>query len=415
MKKLFLLALLLAATLLSATTFTSHSLLFSDSYMLRAKGSEANYWNPALLNEDVHDFWFPGLNLGIYAGNNSLNIDLYNFIVTRDSLTLADKQRIMDAIDERIAFNLGSNIGLLGFTMGNVAFSSSVHVGAGLALDEDYLRLLLYGNGDGSETFEFSNDDNYINAQSYLDLTIGVGDIRLPLPETIPDIDFGFSCSLLGGIADAHSENVHGYLSSNLDGLNFSQDATLMTAAAGYGFKGMLGLYSQPIDNLYAGITLDNVFGFIKWGMMREKMTFHAEVDSFYAINLDEDFFNYEVTNTTTEPYTTKLPPELRVAAMFKTPQVSISGDYIQGFGKSVEVSTQPRFSVGAELTPIPLLPIQIGFGSGNDTYPWRVSYGLGLNFKVIEFGIGVQSIESLIPDNSTKGVAVATYFNLRF
>ncbi len=419
MSKRFLpLLFLLLASALPATTFTSKSLLFADSYMLRAQGADANYWNPALLSSENPDFWMPAANIGFFAGNNSLNIDLYNFIMSEDYLDDEDKQRILDAIDDKLAFNFGGQIGLFGFTLGDLALSGSVHLAARAALTEKIVELALYGNGDGSQVYEFTKDENYVDALSYADVTLGWGDIRLPLPKVIPDIEFGIAVSALAGLGSAETAELTGFLSSNLDGLNIEMDALQRTAAGGAGFKALLGLHSEPLKNLHVGITLDNVLGFIRWNMLREDFAYHFAADSVYVSDIQEDIedlYTDEYTQTEGDPFTTTLPPELRVAVLYHTRQASFSADLIKGFGEAENVSRKLRYAVGAELTPIPFLPIHLGYGSGNDGYPWRMSYGLGLRFKVVELGLGIQSIETILPGTSSKGIAFATYFNLRF
>jgi len=42
------------------------------------------------------------------------------------------------------------------------------------------------------------------------------------------------------------------------------------------------------------------------------------------------------------------------------------------------------------------------------------MSYGIGLDLKSVGFGIAIQSIESAFFNSSTKGLALATYFNVR-
>lgn len=416
-KQILFFALFALCALLSATSFTSKSLLFSDSYMLSARGCDANYWNPALLNKEDGDIWLPVLNLGIYAGNNSIDMDLYNYVMRQDFLEVEDKQRILDAIDERIALNLGGQISLFGFTTGNVAFSSSVHLAAKAAFSEKYLELLLFGNGDGSQVYEFTKENNYLEALSYFDLTVGVGDIRIPLPESVPDIKFGFAVSALGGIGNASTENFDGYLSSNLDGLTLHQDLLLRGGAGGGGVKGLIGLYAEPVRNLHVGATLDNILGFIKWGLVREEFSYHFEVDSLYALDLMDGLdglYLYEEEQHKAEPFTTTIPLEMRLAAMYRTKQISISADYIQGFGDSAGISHQGRFALGAELRPISILSFFLGYGSPNESYPWRTSFGIGLNLEAVEFGLGFQSIEQFYPGYSSKGIAIATYFNIR-
>jgi len=418
-KRIPLLAALIAlCALLPATTFTSRSLLFSDSYMLRARGCDANYWNPALLSKEVGDIWLSGLNTGIFIGNNSFDLDLYNFVTREEYLEDEDKQRILDAIDERVASGVGGQVSLFGFTMGNVALSSSVRVGAKAAFDKKYLELLLYGNGDGSQVFEFTRDDNHVEALSYLDLTVGMGDIRIPLPENIPDIDFGFAVSALAGIGNTTTTHFEGLLSSNLDGLTIHQDLTQLAGAGGYGAKGLIGLHCEPVKNLSVGLTLDNIPGFIRWGLVREEFNLHFAADSLYALDLlDEEaeaHYTSSFEQTKADPFNTVFPMEMRLAAMYKTKQVSLSADYIQGFGDSPEISRQGRIALGAELRPIPVLSFFLGYGSPNDSYPWRTSFGIGLNFKELEFGFGIQSIEHFYPGYSSKGLAFGTYVNIR-
>jgi len=79
-KYLLLLLLLLLAAGLNALG-VGKALLFSDSFMLRARGSEALYYNPALINERYTDVYLPGVNLGFYVNNNSLDLDTYNFVM----------------------------------------------------------------------------------------------------------------------------------------------------------------------------------------------------------------------------------------------------------------------------------------------------------------------------------------------
>ncbi len=415
MKKLVLAIVILAALLsLSATTFTSKSLLFADSFMLRAQGCEANYWNPALLNPASRGMWIPALNIGLFAGNNSLNLDLYNYVMDREYLDDIDKQKILDAIDGKVAFDLGGQMSVFGIAFGNVGISSSVHYGVRSAFSEQYLELLLYGNGDGTQAYEFTEEDNYFDALSYFDVTLGVGDIALPLPESFPPIKFGASGSILGGIGTAKIEDFHGSFSSDFDGLNVQQDVLLRAGAGGYGFKGMLGMVIEPIPQVKAGITLDNILGFINWGFVRQDFRAHFAVDSLYVMDIQEDFYEQEVTDSEADPFTTMLPMELRLAGLFFTNQVSVSADYIQGFGNAPNISTQGRFAFGLELKPVPFLQIHLGYGTGNDAYPWRMAYGIGVNLKVIEFGLGIQSIENFFPGSSSKGIAFGNYITIR-
>jgi hypothetical protein len=210
------------------------------------------------------------------------------------------------------------------------------------------------------------------------------------------------------------TRELEGYLSSNLDGLNVQQDLIIRTGLGGYGLKTLLGLYSEPIPSLEVGATLDNLFGFIKWQKQTQEEIYHFEIDSLYASNIEEDFYIEDRSTVDIKPYTTKLPLEMRLSALYTYKPISVSADYVVGFGSSPEVSKQGRISLGAQICPIQQIPISIGYCSGNDIYPWRMSYGIGLDFKSVALGIAIQSIESILPGSSTKGISFANYIKVR-
>ncbi len=416
-KTIAIFALLICCALLSANSFTPKSLIFSDSYMLRAVGSEANYWNPALINKNRSQVWLPGLNLGVVAGNNAFDLDLYNYVMGLEYLDDADKQMIMDSMDGRLSLNLGSQLPLFGFTVKNVAISSTVKLSAKSAIDEEYLGLLLHGNGDGSQTFDFSREDTYLEALGYLDLTLGWGNIRLPLPHTLPDIRMGLAVSALGGIGNTSTEEFAGLLTTDLNGLNIRQDLLQRAGAGGWGAKGLVGLYTEPVKNLQVGATLDNILGFLNWEYLRKEYSFHLQADSLYALDLldgTEGLVDTQFEEADTDPYVTKIPLEMRLAAKYEIKQLALTADYIKGYGNSSETTEQDRFALGAEVRPFTFLSLMLGFGSGNASYPWRTSCGIGFNLGHVELGLGIQSIKSLYPYYNSKGAGVATYFSIR-
>lgn len=191
---LTLLAILIAVTL-AADPGTGKSLLFGDSYLLRATGAEANYWNPALLAREHGVTWLPLLNTGIFIANNSLDLDLYNYVMSvEDTLTAADKDKILNAIDDKLALNAEAQISLFGITTGRMGLTSTLQLTAEGAFSEDYLELLLKGNPGDSLHIDFTNQDNYGAATAYVDFTFGMGDFRIPVGGKVrPRAPGGFS------------------------------------------------------------------------------------------------------------------------------------------------------------------------------------------------------------------------------
>ncbi|NLK49293.1 MAG: hypothetical protein GX294_01440 [Candidatus Cloacimonetes bacterium] len=79
-------------------------IFFADSYMLRARGVEANYWNPALLNR-MGELWLPALNTGISINNNALDLKYYNHIMDNKEISESDKEELLSRMDGSLRFN----------------------------------------------------------------------------------------------------------------------------------------------------------------------------------------------------------------------------------------------------------------------------------------------------------------------
>jgi hypothetical protein len=388
-------------------------MFYSDSFMLRARGVEASYWNPANLKPSKYiDIWLPGLNSGIYVGNNSLDLDTYNYIVSQDYLSEADKEYLLNKIGHSLIASFRGNTSIGGFTMENIAVSSSVSYMGEASLSKEYLELALYGNTDSLYVFDKSEND--AKAISYTDFTFGAGNFVIPfLPDYYPEVRAGFSASLLAGLGSANLENFDGFLSSGMDGITMHQNIDLRTSVGGVGFKGMVGLASNPIPNLEVGLTLDNLFGFIKWNMVTEHTAVQIVADSLYMAAIGDDFYTETHETADIEPFTTELPAEMRLAALWKGEEYNVSADYVQGFKSSVTTSKTGRLALGAELMPFHFFHVHLGLGLGNSVYPWRASYGISLNSKTGELGVSVQSFKNLIPGNESKGVSLGVFARL--
>ncbi|MDD2597233.1 MAG: hypothetical protein PHO35_07700 [Candidatus Cloacimonetes bacterium] len=407
MKKIVFCLLLLTLSLSLFATPSAKSLFFTDSYMLRASGVEANYWNPALLNANgPTDIWLPILNYGIQLTNNALDLDTYNFFVTRDTLDADDKERLLKNVDGSLAFGLDANVSLFGITMGNTALSAAAHVYGKGKLSEDFMRLALYGNTE--DEYTFSRSSNNASAISYVDITYGIGDLKVPfIPEDWPQIKAGASASLLTGAFSMDTREFNINFVNNSDvGANLDSELLLRTGKIGAGFKGMFGLFSEITPWLDAGLTVDNIAGFIKWGVESKNHRFYATADSVFVTDLEEDLFDYDNFEEDTDSYTTQLGTELRLATMYKHRFFNLSADFVQGFSESTVSSKVGRLSLGASLMPLPVLPISLGISLPNSKNPLKVSYGIGLKVMKADFNVAVQSFDSLIPGYNSKGIS---------
>lgn len=416
MKKLLIILML---TLVSYSLFavpTAKSFFFADSYMLRAHGVEANYWNPAKLSgNSPAEIWLPLLNSGICVANNALDLDTYNFFVTQDTLHTEDKDKLLNKIDGSLRLDSSGNISIFGTTMGNTAISSSTHLYAKGGCSEQYLDIMLYGNTE--EAYEFTAADNNVSALAYTDISVGIGDLTLPqISENFPVIKAGVSASLLAGILSVTTEEFNGHLENNQnESMSVLQEIVLRRGMGGIGFKSMLGFYSELTPYLEAGLTLDNIAGFINWNIENRQRNLFFAVDSLFISNISEDFYVYENESVDIDGFNTRIPPELRLAVMYKHKYAIVSADWVQGFKESAATSSIGRISLASSFLPLPSLPISIGIALPNSSSALKLSYGIGYQSAGFDIGLAVQTYDSIIPGYKSKGVSLATSMRIGF
>jgi len=418
MKRLVLLIVLGSLFIMLSPLFgtpTANSNAFFGSYLLRANGAEAVYWNPALLSADYQDVILPGINQTFQIANNSFDVDNYNYISGR-YLTLKDKKMILSNVDNRLVIDGQMHMLLFGITFGNIAFSTSMHAQSEARLSKSYLKLALIGNDETD--YVFSKNNNQLNVLSYQDVTLGIGDIEISKymkNESIPEIRMGISASALLGIGTLETEHYKGSFHSGMDGLAFNQDIKIKTGLGGIGTKALLGFYSEPVNNLGVGMSFDNLFGVIRWFGSTERRSYSVNADTTYVSDLENDIYTQVDSTETIRDFNTKLPVEMRLGAIYRYKKASLSMDWVQGFAGSVVTSSVGRICLGAEYSPIHQLPIRMGFGFGNSEYPWGISYGLGFHSKFVDCGFGFQSFKSLFPGYHSKGISFSSNLSIHY
>ncbi|MBM4398799.1 MAG: hypothetical protein FJ041_00505 [Candidatus Cloacimonetes bacterium] len=392
---------------------TANSLPFAGSYLLRAKGSEALYWNPATLNSNFQDLILPACNQTFHIANSAFDLDTYNFISGR-YLNENDKRKIMNNIGNSLVIDANANVILIGKTFGNIAFASGAYGMGRTKISKEYIRLLLYGNEETD--YVFRKKDNQLSALSYQDFTAGFGNLEISRylnNEKIPDIYMGMSFSALAGYIVAETEYYYGSFHSDIDGMSFQQDIHAKTGKGGIGFKSLIGLRSQPIENLDVGLSIDNLLGRIRWVGDKERYYYSVSADSVYAADISEDLFVQEKSSESIRSFTTKIPLELRLGAMYTYKNANVSIDWVQGLANSQLTSSIGTTSIGAEYIINKRFPVKTGIKLGNAEFPYSISYGIGYFGKFIELGIGIQTFESVLPGYYSKGISFASSFTL--
>lgn len=415
MKKLLIIIPLLMCSLLFGIS-TAKSIFYADSYMLRAQGVEANYWNPAKLSSRTNaDLWFPLANVTARLSNNALDIDAYNTFVGNEYLSREDREKILSNFQGKLAADLETHFSLFGMNFGSQAFSSSLYLAGKTAFSQNLVDFVLLGFDE--EEYLFDHANNNLSVIGYIDFTLGMGDIAIPfIPEYLPQIKTGFSVSFLLGLLNAETTSFDGFIRNTIEeGATMHQDFTLRTGVGGGGMKAMVGMYSELFKGFEIGATVDNIAGFINWRMALTENLHKVRADSIYVANLDEDFFKYEMENISVEPYSTKLPAEIRLAAMYKNRWLGVSTDWVTGMDESALTSKTGRLSFGLSLTPIPFIPFSFGISPGNSTEPLKTSYGIGLDAKAFQCGVAIQTFNSLFPNEKTRGLSFGSHLSFHF
>jgi hypothetical protein len=422
-QRLIIAVILILGISLAYGVTTNQSALFADSFLMRAYGAEAVYWNPSVLSAEYNDILLPGINQSFYITNNSLDLDTYNFISGR-YLSENDKVKILGKIHNRLMVSGESHTTVFGIAFDRLAFASSTHLVSQARISKQYLDLIL--NGNTQDDYSFSKAQNQVNGIAYQDFTVGIGNVNLneaaasvmdlpPVFDKVPTIMFGASGSILTGYGVVDTKSYHGSFHTGLDGMSLDQELVLRTATGGLGAKALMSLTAKPVENLSVGLSLDNIFGGIHWLGNTENQTYLVQADSVYASELDDDLITQQDSTQDISSFYTAFPLELRLGALYTMEQVTVSMDWVQGFRNSQVTSCIGRLSMGAEYLPIPCLPITMGLALGNEDYPWRMSYGIGYKSKYLQGGIGIQSIKSVLPGYYSKGISFTSYLTIPY
>ncbi len=423
MKYILLIIITLSITSLMCIT-TASSLPFSSSYLQRATGVEANYWNPANLYKLPANNELMFLPFTLRVENNAISLNLYNN-VTGQFLDDKKKKDILDSIDG--SMNVGMNINLITFGYANRSWSlsSATNFIANGKIDENYLELLLMGN-EYNRNYIFTKDNNSFAALGYQDLTFSYGNMLInnwipPMKKLdMPDIYMGMGVSALVGLFNVEMYEFDGVFTASDDGLSLDQRAKVRMGAVGTGYKMSWGLSSDILnydENHYlsAGIALNNILGTIEWTSKTEIREYIARIDSVYMNQLDQDIFADDEIVTKVDSYTTELPLNFKLGANYRLNDLSLSLDFAKYSEGNPAYNSDTKISFGTEYEILGVIPIQLGYRLANGDLPELYSFGMGLKFRYFECGFGYQSIGAFFLSENTKGIAFSGQMKFRF
>lgn len=418
MKKILLLLIVLSLGCLYAFN-TAGALPFANSYMQRATGVEAIYWNPANLSELPTRVEFMILPITFKVNNNALSLDLYNSVMV-DTLTQELKDKLLNEMDGNLNLNFEFNTILFGYATKHFGLSTGVTAIGYSKIDENYMDLVLNGN-TFDEAYHFTKTNNDMNFLVVNDITLAFGGYELnrSIPYLqkfpIPIIRYGMAFSILTG-GSGFVDKFNGVFTTSDEGMNMNQDV-VVNYGGGYGFKGMLGfasdVYKTQNQLVSVGMTFDNIFGTFNNNMNCEAQEFGITADDVYMVNLDEDFFTQRDTSYSIDSFSTKIPFKFSMGSLYRYRDLSVSLDIAKYSEESAFGSDKMDTSFGLEYNLMGHFPLKLGYTMANDSHPSVNAFGFGTNWKYFETGLSFQVYDSF--GQSSKGASLGMHAKFRF
>ncbi|MDP8232429.1 MAG: hypothetical protein P9L91_07155 [Candidatus Zophobacter franzmannii] len=413
MKKIILVTLILFATVLLIASPRSKG--FAGSFLMRAKTTDALFWNPANLNSDDSFMDMPLANTSFEIYNNAFSIETYNSVAGK-YIDQEMKEKMLKNVDGNLKIKTEFTMNEFAWTAGNTGLAMRTTFAMSGKFSEEYLRLILFGNSESY--YEFSNDDNQIDALSYIEFLWSYGGLDIPYVSDYFPAKWGVSLSPLVGINSIETMSYSGHFDSGIHdeeitGADFEQEVVLLSSTGGLGFKGLLGVTTEPIENLEVGISFDNIFGNIWWNFDVQELHYSMSADSVYLFNLDEDFYQEEEETISLDSNHTSLPFTSALGVMYTYHKTSLSADYRQAIENTAFTTDRPVFSLGFE-TMWEAMPIQMGVRFGNSLEPTVFAWGLGYRMEDLEFGFNVQTQNSILPNDKSNGIAIGLHWRSR-
>ena len=409
MKRIYILiVLLIVASALFGFT-TSRSMGVSNSYLMRANGVDALYWNPANIGNDAY-LEIPILNSNFNLTNNLFNQDLND--ISGKYLTAEDKEDLLSEIDGHFVVEGSFRTSLLGITADNKGFGIGVNTLVNGKITEEFMRILLFGNE--SSVYYFTKDDFDYNSLSYIDFTYGMGgfDLNKIIPylnkfEQLPEINYGFSFSFLTGIGEIKLDKFRAvYRSTAEDGLFLNAQMKQKESFTGMGMKANLSFSSQINEKFSAGMGFDNIAGFIKWMGDAKIREHHYWMNNVYISNIDEDLLSDEVSLKDVKEKTTQLPFIYRLGCLYDFGLIDISMDYSHRFDGNDYNQGRNTLAFATEFRGLLYLPIQMGINISDGDNEITSSYGIIYRSPYYEVGISMLMADTAFPSDSSKSIS---------
>lgn len=380
----------------------------AGAYLSVAQSSEAPDWNPANLGLYMqHDFSMNFLSIGIGIHNNSFSKKQYDQHNGK-FIDPADKEKLLNCIpDDGMAIYLDSEVQLLGFAYRNFAFTASGQVVSDLTISKDIFELGFLGNADANKpVFDFGDTDG--TAIAVYNYAISAA---FPIElRQVKKFAVGGNLKFLQGLYCYDVVKAGGALSTDTK-IYGKGETVVQYAEGGTGFALDLGAASIINKRWSVGLTLNNISNFVSWNKNAKREAIIASTDSLdFQDVVDADdvdsLFHDENNKQDINSFSTSMPAEMRIGAVYRAATYFVTMDYIQGFKKELNVTTIPKLACGIEYKPLFWLPLRAGMAIGGREF-FTIAIGIGFEMGRVRLDLAATNQGSILP-GSRQGSTLA-------
>ncbi|MBN2102415.1 hypothetical protein JW835_00070 [bacterium] len=390
---------------------TARALGMGGAYTALARGVHAADWNPANLGfPDNPKFSMSFVSVGIQISNNSFTQDMYNEYVGKE-LSSADVSDILSSIPESgLRFGVRGTVRMLSFSAGKFAMTLGSDFGTYCNLEKDIFELVFKGN-ELDKAYRF----NHIDASGE-----GLGLIGFSYGDQIP-VEFaemftvGGTLNLIYGLGYAKVEKADFTFITRDYGFNLNGEYETKTALGNMGWGLTVGAAAKKNEKLTLSMSFTNLLSNLSWSKDVERARGYIHADSVAVLDFDEDDEDDQIADSSWSEdgkrFSTRLPVQIRLGALYEEGDFVMTADYTQGFRRTAWTNTTPQLAVGTEWRKVKWLPLRMGVLLGGQL-GFGTSFGFGIRPGGFLWDVAIMN-RGFITSGSSKGLVIATELGL--
>lgn len=398
------------------------SIALANSYLTQSRGADVIGWNPANLGFSDNPSFSMDFGLipivpvppSIVIMNNSISPYWVNSFFTGEYLDDNDKDELLGYFPaDGLNISPILQMRFLGLSFGRWAISIGAEVNAATVIPKSLFQFMFQGN-ELNQPIDLSTMD--VGAQSVVSLALSHGrelSTYIPyLSDCTDKIYWGIGAKLLLGAGYAKIERMNSSITAYEDRFVLEADAMGRYGLGGVGAAFDAGINTVINDKVSAGLSLNNMFGFVNWGLSEAEEAHY----SIYSEIFSEDYENYEDLDSLLEEgvesdtvysigsFNSRYPSYMLLGVQYNPfENLNLYVNLRQYFREGIVNDVTPALSIACEYKPTNWLPLRLGFAVGGFE-KYQFGFGFGLNFRnyAVDFSIG--AIGGAF--NKTKGIA---------